>query len=102
MKLFSKSIRYELIILAKTERIGVTVDGICRRSPLSSRRTVSSFKFNIKQTQSLKFRFDTRRPTVSNWLEHYFKPLKIPLIILSTKRWAFVDQPRPNWSIVFK
>jgi hypothetical protein len=81
MKLFSKSIRYELIILTKIERILVTVDGICRRSALSNRRAVSSFKVNIKQTQSLKFRFGTRRPTVSNRLENYLKPLKIPLKI---------------------
>jgi len=78
MKLFSNSIRYELSILTKIERILVTVDGICRRSALSSRRAVSSFKVNIKQTQSLKFRFGTRRPTVPNRLENYLKPLKSP------------------------
>jgi hypothetical protein len=49
MKLFSESIRYELIILTKTERIGVTVDGICRRSALSSRRPFRVLKSTLNK-----------------------------------------------------
>jgi hypothetical protein len=55
--------------------VGITADAICRQS-LPSERTFRAFEVNIKQTESLKFRFGTRRPTVSRSVGHYLELLK--------------------------
>ena len=53
-----------------TECVNITADGIYRWDAHSG-RALSTFKVNVKQTKSPKFRFRTRRLTVFKRIGQY-------------------------------
>jgi hypothetical protein len=79
MKLRTKSIRYQLIILIGTElplTISVSQSMVFAAEAHGVEGHFRRLKPILKTLKSLKFRFGSRRPRVSKRVRQHFKPLK--------------------------
>ena len=82
MKLCSKSKRYYLTISTETKHPSNISVSLLMAFAAEAHRTEGQFrhlKSTFKKLKSLKFRFDTHRPTVSKRVGQYFQPLKTSL-----------------------